>query len=862
MTSKRSDSIQNVIANAPYSVALLDRQFVYLSVSKRWKIDFKLGDHIAGRCHTDIFRLANTEWIDACREALNGATTKSNRDEVIFPNGTRHWISWEIQPWYYEDDKIEGVLVYMELLVEEAEKEAQSRKMLALYEQTNEVARIGAWEVDLLKNEIYWSSITKQIHGVADDYVPNLTEAFAFFKEGSSRAKLTDAFVDAVNNGKSYNLELQIVTATGNTVWVNIKGNVEAVNGSYTRVYGTFQDIQAQKIQELQLTNSEIKYRSIIENSLYAFLQTIPGTCIQEANPAATEMFGYTLEEFRQLGHKVLDDENDPGLLDFQKIRNRDGRLSRELTGIRKNGERFPCHVSSAIYTDTEGNKINSMMIIDITERKNAEEKIRTSEEQFRGAFDYSAIGMAIFTIDGRCKRTNQSLCDMLGYGVEELTSLRFDEITHPEDLPLNIKLLNELTDGKRDSYHMEKRYLHKDGTPVWVLLGVSIIRDANGDPIHFISQIQDISRIKATEHALAVSEEKYRKIFENIQDIYYRTDGNGIITEISPSIERYDGYTRSNVIGSGAADFYYYKADRDRIVEALRKNESVIDFEVKLRSKNSELLYASVNARLIIENGVIQGSEGSIRDITQRKLQENELTSLNTELRALNIHRERLLSVIGHDLRNPVAASHKLAELALMDVAEVTKAELLEYMARIETGLSSANGLLEELLLWAKNQFNSLGFQPVHIDDLKEDLILCLQRMMPMAEAKGINLSANVDDGIALTADKEMLDTVIRNLVSNAIKFTASGSVLVSASRCGTEVFFAVKDTGSGIPDWVISELFNRSTHYSTYGTSGEKGTGLGLEICRDFVEKHNGKIWAESREGEGSTFYFTIPL
>jgi PAS domain S-box-containing protein len=614
--------------------------------------------------------------------------------------------------------------------------------------------------------------------------------------------------------------------------------------------------------QRIQLLNSEIKYRSTIENSLYGVLLTIPYGHVVEANQAALEMFGYSLEEFRKVCRHQIFDVNDPALQDFLDRRARDGRARAELTGIRKNGEHFPCEISSAMFDDIEGKKLNSLVIIDITERKLAEEKMKLSEAQFREAFEYSAIGMALFGLDGKWKRVNRQLCSMLGYTEQELMQLRFQDITHPDDVDRNLELLRNLIEDNGNGYHLEKRYIHKNGCVVWVLLGVSLIRDAYHNPLHCISQIQDITKTKEAEYALAVSEEKYRKIFENIQDIYYRTDVNGIVTEISPSVEKYYNYKRKDIIGSPVTDFYYYKEDQEKIMAALKADHAVIDFEVKLRSNTSELLYASVNSRLVFENEMIMGTEGVIRDISIRKLQENELTSLNTELTALNKHKEKLLSIIGHDLRNPMANTLKLAELALMDTHEVTKEELIEYLTKMSTGLINANELLEDLLYWAKSRFDSLAFNPVPITDIKKQVDTCLKKVMPMAETKRITLKTTIKPGVAVTADKDMLDAIIRNLVSNAIKFTANGgAVVVSAERRKKDIRFAVTDTGSGMSEKITHQLFNKGFSHTTYGTSGEKGTGLGLDLCRDFVEKHQGKIWVESIEGQGSTFYFTLP-
>lgn len=735
-------------------------------------------------------------------------------------------------------------------------------KLFDLYEKANDMARLGVWEMDLIHAKLYWSPVTRKIHGVDEDFEPDITSAINFFKEGASREKIRKHFREAELYGTPYDLELQLVTAAGTHVWVKASGRAEFKEGKCIRLYGTFQDIEEEKKQGIQLINSEIKYRSIVENSLYGVLLTIPGKCVLQANQAALEMFGYTIEEFRKLDRcKVLDCSH-PNFHSFLAQRESEGKASAEMAAIRKDGSYFPCELSAAKFTDIDGQELNSLVIIDISQRKAAEEKIRLSEAQFRGAFEHSAIGVALFDLSGKWMRVNKGLCNMLGYSEEELVKRRFQDLTHPDDIARNQQILNDLIEGKSNNYQQEKRYLHKDGRVVWVLMGVSMLRDANNKPLHCISQIQDITNIKEAERALAISEEKYRKIFENIQDIYYSTDQNGIVTEISPSIEKYYNFKRKNVIGSSVNDFYYYEEDHNKIMTALQNDHTVIDFEVKLKTSNNELLYASVNARLLVDDGVITGTEGSIRDITLRKLQENELKTLNKELKALNTHKEKLLSVVGHDLKNPIANALKLSELALMDSLGTTKEELVEYVHKMHTGLGSAYELLEDLLNWAKSQFNSVDFNPVRIENLNMVLERGMKRAAPSAEAKGIKLIVSADEKICLMADKDMLDTILRNLISNAIKFTSEGGTITLAARTEMNaVYFAVTDTGRGVSPEIAMQLFDKGFSHTTYGTAGEKGTGLGLDLCRDFVEKHGGKIWVESKEGEGSAFYFTIP-
>jgi PAS domain S-box-containing protein len=870
MATALFESIYQIIANAPYAVALLNEQLHYVAASRKWMDDFKLQGSIAGKAHEYLFPMMGVEWASIYQDALQGNLRKGDCELLTSLDGKQEWLKWEVQPCTDHSGKVIGLVLYMEKLTKEVTKHTTLERKLDLYEQTNEAASIGAWEFDFLQSELYWSPVTKKIHGVADEYVPDLHSAIEFFKEGHSRNTLITCFGNAFANGTPYAEDLQLVTRHGQEIWVKIYGNAEFVNGICTRVYGTFQNIQQQKLQEIQLANSEIKYRSIIENSLYGFLLTIPDTAVIDANQAAQQMFGYTLDEFKQLDRYALLDQDDPRLQEFLATRAHSGRATGELTGIRKNGEKFPCQLSASIYTDSEGKKNNSLVIIDITERKQSEEKIELAGNLIREErnllstlIDNLPINIYIKDLQLKKTRANRSEVNyMKGLSEEDILG-KTDFELFPHDTAVNsFKEDQEVLRSGIPLISSESIDKRADGSINYLLTSKIPLRNSDAEIIGLLGISYDITKIKKAEHALAVSEEKYREIFENIQDIYYRTDENGIVTEISPSVEKYSLYKRGQIIGSPVTDFYYYQKDRDVLVDLLKHRYAVTDFEVKLKTKTNQLIYASVNARLIFKDGEVVGSEGSIRDITSRKAQEMELTELNTELKALNTHKEKLLSVIGHDLRNPIAASLKLAELALMDVDDITKDELLEYLGKMETGLQNANELLGNLLQWAKNQFNSLNFNPVLIHDLGELITRCIKRIKPMADAKNIRLVLLIPEGIKMYADKDMLDAVIRNLVSNAIKFTTEGVITVEVVITDYDLLFSVTDNGIGIPAATIPQLFNKSASYSTYGTSGEKGTGLGLELCRDFVEKHQGRIWVESKEGQGSTFYFTTPI
>jgi PAS domain S-box-containing protein len=548
-----------------------------------------------------------------------------------------------------------------------------------------------------------------------------------------------------------------------------------------------------------------------------------------------------------------------------------------EYKFITASGKRIWVRVMGKPILDEEGNVIALRGVMqNIDEEKKAQKNLALLHNELFGIYT-ATTDVSIISVDlqGTIVHFNKGAQNMLGYSAAEVIGKETPAIFHLKEemeeqcrqLSLEFGRVIEGFDvftefAKRDvSDHREWTYVRKNGGHFPVQLVITAVKDDQDKIKGFLSIGTDISKIKEAEKALKESERKYRRIFQNVQDVFYMTDKNGIVTEISPSIEGYSGYKRDKIIGHPVTDFYYNVEDREKLVETITKNGSVIDFEVRLKTNDGQMRFASVNAKLVIEDGVA-GTEGSMRDITIRKKHEEELKALNITLNALNDQKNKLLSVIAHDLRNPIAGCLSLLNLAFMDIEASTKEDLTEYLGLMRDATSNANELLEELLHWAKNQFNSVEFELIHIDDLAQLVSGCIKKVKPLAESKDIEVKEAIPAGMSISADKNMLETIIRNLATNAVKYTKNGGkISISAEAKAHEVLFKVSDTGIGIPPDKIDQLFDKTSDYTSFGTAGEKGIGLGLDLSYDFVEKHAGKMWVESTVGEGSTFYFTIP-
>ena len=250
------------------------------------------------------------------------------------------------------------------------------------------------------------------------------------------------------------------------------------------------------------------------------------------------------------------------------------------------------------------------------------------------------------------------------------------------------------------------------------------------------------------------------------------------------------------------------------------------------------------------------------IQDITERKRTEALMTLKNDELRQMNITKDKFFSIIAHDLKSPFNSIVGFSEVLVEHINNKNYADINKYADIICQSSNRALNLLMNLMEWAQSQIGRIEFNPEYfeIEDFINETILLYA---DIAEKKSISITKILPHNTPIFADKAMISTVFRNLLSNAIKFTqTNGVIIISAEQKNKEFMISVCDSGIGMPPKRLDTLFRIDEIHSTLGTNMEKGTGLGLILCKEFVEKHGGKIWVDSNVGIGSTFNFTIPI
>ncbi|HEY4130425.1 MAG TPA: PAS domain S-box protein [Gemmatimonadaceae bacterium] len=488
-----------------------------------------------------------------------------------------------------------------------------------------------------------------------------------------------------------------------------------------------------------------------------------------------------------------------------------------------------------------------------------ANEQLRQSEERFRLTFNNAPIGMALVALDGRFVRVNRAFCEITGYTADELTALRFQQITHRDDVDSDVAEAVRLANGEIERYHREKRYIRKDGSMVLTMLSVAILRAADGAPLYYISQIEDITERKMAENALRLSEAKFSGIISIAADAIIFVDETQRITVFNGGAESIFAYTAGEVIGT----------QLDRLIPER--------FRAKHREHFSQFAQSPEAARRISDRGDIIGlrkngeefpAEASIskakvggsylfavvlRDITSRKCAED---AVNQAMHA----RDQVLRFVAHDLRNPLTTITMAVGAMERPGSEPDRRDTTSRRA-ISRAATQMNHLIQDLLDVARVEAGQLKLDRQRLS-VTEIVRVVTEMQQPIADAASITLRRDVASDVGdVWGDRHRLLQVFENLISNAIKFSKpSGAITIVVKPEGRAIVFAVADTGCGIDAEGLRHVFD--PFWQAAARAGRLGAGLGLPITKGIVEAHGGKIWVDSAPGRGSTFSFTIPV
>ncbi len=392
-------------------------------------------------------------------------------------------------------------------------------------------------------------------------------------------------------------------------------------------------------------------------------------------------------------------------------------------------------------------------------------------------------------------------------------------------------------------------------------LSGADSLKFINELEVHQIElEMQNEELLQAKEQAEEAIE-KYTNLYDFAPTGYFTLSNTGEIIVLNLVGAKMLGKDRSNLINSRFGFFVSNETKPvfNAFLDRAFTNNGIETCEVVLLADDNRSTYVHLSGTI---NGKREQCLLTVTDFTERKKAEQEVKLKNEELSELNAQKDRFFSIIAHDLKSPFNSIMGFSEILVGQINENDYDGIKRYAEIILESSQRAMDLLMNLMDWTRAQTGRMEFNPEYFEiiDLIDENILLFDGI---AAQKGITINRILPPKIPVFADKEMLNTVCRNLISNAIKFTKpEGEIFISAIEKQTEIMVSVSDNGVGISKTNIGKLFRIDQNYTTSGTNREQGTGLGLLLCKEFVEKHGGQIRVDSLEGIGSTFSFTLPL
>ena len=523
-------------------------------------------------------------------------------------------------------------------------------------------------------------------------------------------------------------------------------------------------------------------------------------------------------------------------------------------------GELIVAYTEDAPFIDFfEQKLINSYAerISKITERIKTQQTLEESEVNYRSLVDNLGEGIGIVNVNEEFLFANSAAERIFGVGKGELLGKSLKEFLN-EDQYMSIQNQTKIrTKGQNSIYEFE--LTRTDGEKRNIL--ITAVPQFNDDN-KFIGThgiFRDFTEQKRTEKALQESEEKFKSIMENSADAIFLSNQQGKYVYTNKAVCALLGYTSEEMKSKTIIDL----SPPNKVEEHFEFFKKILSegkgfTEMELLKKDGNYISTDLNA-VILPDGMVYGSR---RDITERKQVELSLKESEKQLLRLNADKDRFISILGHDLKNPFNNILGLSKVLIEEISSFNTAEIEDIARNINESARITNNLLEGILMWARTQQGKIPFNPQNLSftGICRDVVEVLK---PDAITKNITLNYSASAGVKVYTDIDMLKTILRNLVSNAIKFTKSGGTInITAERTDSILTISVSDNGIGITPNNLVKLFDISEILTTKGTANESGTGLGLLLCKEFVEKHGGKIWAESEVDKGSDFKFTLPL
>ena len=480
--------------------------------------------------------------------------------------------------------------------------------------------------------------------------------------------------------------------------------------------------------------------------------------------------------------------------------------------------------------------------------------------------------GLGVFDLDVPSQTAvwSKEYFRLLGYvkGKDASIPENFLARIHSEDREIVGKALDK-TFKEKKPFKVNFRLNLPNGDIRYILERGRLITDDNGAPLRFLGTILDVSDQVEAEKRLKDSEQELRQILENMQDTYYRTDTEGRITKASPSIDKLLGFKISEVLGMKITDLYIDPNARELLFKELQDNHGKVHgFEAPLAHKDGSVIWVSTNAQIILdENGKFSGIEGTTRNITDKKISEEEIWQLNVELEQRVEERTQELVIankelesfsysVSHDLRAPLRHINGYSLFLLEDFSDKLDEKAIKYLNKIRSSSEHMSQLIDDLLNLANVIQSSINKKSINLSNIANEIKNTL-----VSETSERDVTWIIEPDMIALGDENLIRIVLTNLLDNAWKYSSKKkSAIIEFSKDivdGKSTYF-IRDNGVGFNMEYANKLFG--AFQRLHKKTEFEGTGIGLATVNRIIQRHHGKIWADAEEGKGATFCFTL--
>jgi len=575
-----------------------------------------------------------------------------------------------------------------------------------------------------------------------------------------------------------------------------------------------------------------------------------------EVNNKFSELTGFKRDEL--IGKKISEFVANNDKSKFYETISQVENSFHEIIFLRKDQSNFLAEISSRSFIFKKIN-MKVVSVRDITEQKLAQKLIKETELKFKTLVETSPDGVVITDKLGNIEFASNTFLNL--FEINKLDSILNKNITTLFAQTYAAKIKVDIENIIKGIYYGVSEYkaFKKSDLEFFVECNGEVLKDSENNINGVFLIIRDVTERKLMDNALINSEARFRSLFDNAKDgILIHTLDYQII-DTNPYAQKILEFEYNELININFKTLFTDQENNFIDIQKINKTSEIFEIEIFTKKKRKIFIQISLSKLTFVDNDFYMSI---IRDITYKKIAEENLKNYANNLKQSNSTKDKMFSIIAHDLRGPIGNLKAMMELLLDNPQAFEQKEITEILTSLKDSSASTFELLENLLNWAKSQQGLVEFQ-ADIYNFTDIVNSSINSLKANIINKNIKITNNLTDYILVTCDINMIKTVLRNLISNAIKFTKNnGEVIINYKLSEKNINIEIKDNGIGIKPENVTKLFNKTEYFSTYGTNNEKGSGLGLNLCKEFIEKNSGTIWVESIINEGTSFWFTLPL